>query len=59
MARDFAAFRSRLLGAWIICNITYISLILHFDLLEQYGIAIAILIFWTLFFRMVGTFIKG
>jgi hypothetical protein len=54
MARDFAAFRTRLLGAWVCTNILYISVILHFNFIRAYGLAIAILIFWTLFFRMTG-----
>ena len=55
MARDFAAFRTRLLGAWILCNVTYVSVILHFNLLPEFGLALAFMIFWSLFFRMVGT----
>ena len=54
MAKDFAAFRSRLLGLWIISNVIYVSIILHYNLLLEYGLAIAVLIFWTLFFRMIG-----
>ena len=53
-AKDFMMFRTRLLAAWVITNCLYISVILHFNFLNFYGMAIAVLIFWTLFFRMVG-----
>ena len=59
MARDFAAFRTRLLGAWIITNVVYVTIILHYNFLLEYGMAIAVLIFWTLFFRMTGTLCRG
>ncbi len=55
MAKDFAAFRTRLLGGWIISNLIYVATILHFNLLREYGMAIAVMIFWSLFFRMIGT----
>jgi hypothetical protein len=48
-------FRTRLLAAWVICNCTYVSVVVHFNFLSIYGMAIAVLIFWTLFFRMIGT----
>ncbi len=54
MAREFTAFRTRLLGGWIISNVSYVSIILHFDYLREFGLALAMLIFWSLFFRMAG-----
>ncbi len=53
-AKDFMMFRTRLLAAWVICNCAYVSVVVHFNFLSFYGMAIAVLIFWTLFFRMVG-----
>jgi hypothetical protein len=54
MAKDFAAFRTRLLGAWLICNLFYVAAILHFGFLREYGLGLAVMIFWSLFFRMIG-----
>jgi hypothetical protein len=54
MAKDFAAFRTRLLGGWLISNLVYVAAILHFNMLREYGMAIAVMIFWSLFFRMIG-----
>jgi hypothetical protein len=35
--------------------VIYVAIILHYEYLNAYGVSIAVLIFWTLFFRMTGT----
>ena len=57
MAKEFSMFRTRLLGLWMGTNWVYVTAVLHYDLLLEYSMGIAVLIFWTLFFRMCGSII--
>ena len=58
MTKDFSAFRTRLLGAWLLCNVTYVSVILHFDLLTHFVLALSLMVLWTLACRMLGTLLS-
>jgi hypothetical protein len=54
MGREFAHFRTRLLGTWLLSNVTYVSCVLHFTVLKEYTLGFSVLIAWTLAFRTIG-----
>lgn len=55
MARDFAAFRTRLLALYIATNWVYVSLVVHLDWLGLYAEFIAAAIFFTLTYKLLGS----
>ena len=56
MERDFASFRTRTLSLWLGTNWVYISVILGYEgFIQQFAIMIAIIIFYSLIVRTVGS----
>lgn len=55
MAQEFESFRTRLLSLWLLSNWTYVTAVMHFNLVEFYAFLIAGLIAFTLIFRLVGS----
>ncbi len=54
MTKQFSAFRTRLLGAWLLSNGTYVSIVQHFDLLPHFAVGFSCLICGTLAMRAAG-----